>query len=191
MKTNKMFGVLCILFVAMFLIASCTASGAVPSESQQIKQQRQHYEISQPVPAFEWSLERDVLIQLYLARNEALATYTVITSSFGDLIYQCASIGYPMAANTQLTNPEAAYDDANSCSCETGSVVLPQIQPNGLYNDNGWGTWVMCVLEDGTVYPYYTEQNAHTWPFVVTQAEDGSWVPAEGAVPSKTLDITR
>lgn len=181
---------LLILVLVLVLLTACVSSGVVPptSEQKQVEEQQKVYEGNQPIPAFDWSLERDVLVQLFMARNEALSTYTIVMDSFGGVIYECPSIGYPVAANTKLTNPEKIVEDRGEYG--GGNLTIAQPEPNGLYNDNGWGTWVMCVLDDGTVYPFYTEQNAQTWPFPVVKTENG-FVMADGAVPSKTLDITR
>jgi hypothetical protein len=113
-------------------------------------------------------------------RNDALSTYTVVVSSFGNLLWECPSIGYPIPADTQLTNPLQYYN----------GTTLEQAEPNGLFSSkNTVGTWIMCVLEDGTVYPIYTEMNANTFPFPVKLLENGTFVKVEGGKPVRSLNI--
>lgn len=172
-----------LLFVLLVIILSaCSSSDFV--ESVKVDEQQSQYRDNQPIPSFDWSLERDILIQLYLKRNEAIATYTIITYSVGGApIYECPSIGYPLPADTQLTNP---------LKVTTSGAVIEQAEPNGLFtSDNAFGTWVLCVLDDGTVYPVYTEQNATAFPFPVEQNEAGVFVPVSGAKPVSTIDIER
>lgn len=176
----KKFLVLVVLLATM--LVAC-AESAYYDEEQATGRQQQVYVDNQPLPQFDWSLERDVLIQLYIARNEALSTYTVVTSNMGNVIYECPSIGYPIAADTQLTNPLQVYSPG---------AVVEQPEPNGLYSSkNTAGTWVMCVLEDGSIYPYYTENNANTWPFPVEEVSPNRFAQPEDAKPSKTLDIEK
>lgn len=171
-----------VLIVSALLLSAC-AEQTIADEKYKVLDQQKVYAENQPVPFFDWSLERDVLIQLYSMRNDALSTYTVVVSSFGNLLWECPSIGYPIPADTQLTNPEFYYSSGGT---------LPQAEPNGLYSSkNTVGTWVMCVLDDGTVYPIYTEMNANTFPFPVKLLDNGTFVRVEGAKPIKSLDITK
>lgn len=173
---------LLVLAIVSLLLSAC-AESAVSNEKYKVLDQQKIYGENQPIPQFDWSLERDVLIQLYSMRNDAISTYTVVVSSFGNLLWECPSIGYPIPADTQLTAPEFYY---------SSGAVLPQAEPNGLFSSkNTVGTWVMCVLEDGTVYPVYTEMNANTFPFPVKLLENGTFVKVEGAKPVKSLDITK
>lgn len=174
---------LLVLAIVSLLLSAC-ADNSIYEEKIKVLDQQKVYGENQPIPQFDWSLERDVLIQLYSMRNDAISTYTVVVSSFGNLLWECPSIGYPIPADTQLSNPEFYYS--------SGGVTLPQAEPNGLYSSkNTVGTWVMCVLDDGTVYPVYTEMNANTFPFPVKMLEDGTFVRVEGAKPVKSLDITK
>ncbi len=171
-----------ILILAALALSGCYDS-ADTTTSVDVNRQQEVYIKNQPIPFFDWSLERDVFIQLYNLRNTAVSTYTVVASNMGTVLFECPSIGYPLAADVQLTNP---------LRLTTNYAVIEQAEPNGLFSSkNTAGTWIMCVLEDGSVYPLYTELNANTWPMPVVKGEDGLYHPALGAIPSGTLDLNR
>lgn len=174
--------ILTILFTTILFMTACGAEKSVRSEKYKVLEQQQLYQENQPIPSFTWSLERAILIQLYQMRNDALSTYTIVTSSFGNELWECPSIGYPIPADTQLTNPEQYYN----------GTTLKQAEPNGLFSStNTVGTWVLCVLENGEVYPVYTEMNANTFPFVVSMDENGVIRNIENNKPVKTIKITK
>jgi hypothetical protein len=186
MKRHSVFAILVVL-VVVTLLSACFGQTGSSAERDTVENQQNVYAQVQPIPWFDFSLERDILIQLYKLRNEAVATYTVVTSSFGNLLWQCPSIGYPLPADTQLTAPERLANDEYR-----ESSVIPQPEPNGLYSStNTVGTWVTCVSPDGKAYPVYTEMNAHAFPFVVVQNDKGEFVIAEGQTPSASLNITK
>ncbi len=203
MKRNTLIKWIIVVVVALLATVACSPdAGGGPSqasESKAVENQQQVYLRDQPIPQFDFSLERDIMIQLYQLRNEAASTYTVVVDSHGGEIYSCPSIGYPLAADMQLTNPDTYLDDPNG-TMDAGSLIMPQPEPNGLFSStNTVGTWVMCVLSDGSVYPYYTEMNAQTWPFPVQRVwkDTGNgtgyftYQPADGAKPAKTITIKK
>ena len=133
-------------------------SGRV-SEERTVAGQQELYLKTQPVPVFDYSLQRDLLIQFYKASNESISTYTVI-SDFGRVLWEGPTMGYGIPANTQLTNPE----EINGYY----GVTLPQPEPNGLYSSPSTsGTIVMAVMKDGSLAPIYAEHNVVTFPFNV------------------------
>ena len=94
--------------VALALVACGPVKQTSQSrDAQRTEAQQQTYEVNQPIPQFQFSQERDTLIQLYRLQNEARATYTVVTGiNGGKPIWACASRGYALPADTQLTNPQ-------------------------------------------------------------------------------------
>jgi len=122
------------------------------TEKERVEQQQQIYVNSQPIPAFDWSLERHIFIELYKARNNAVQTYSYVRNWQGQIIFSCESIGFPMPANTQLTNPDKLARD------RIESVTIPQPEPNGLFTSpSNVGTYVFCINDDGSVSPSYFE----------------------------------
>lgn len=159
---------------------------AAAKERAAVNQQQQLYVDAQPAPVFDWSLERHLLIELYKARNSAVATYSYVRNQYtGKILSSCPSIGFPISAATQLTNPSQAewhYSQG------VGSAVLPQPEPNGLFTPSeSRGTYVMCLNKDGQVTPRYYEADVEA--FVTPMREvNGELVEVEGAKPSLTID---
>lgn len=113
---------------ASFVFAMCmgnTGCDADSSEHSAVDSQQSIYVSNQPIPTFQWSLERHLLVQLYQARNQSVATYSYVVNQYtGRIQWRCTSLGFPIPATTQLTNPmRVAYQNA----------VIPQPEPNGVY----------------------------------------------------------
>lgn len=113
---------------------------------------------NQPVPDLGgYSLERQILIETYLARNRTVATYTYALTLEGKIIEICASIGYPIPYSTQLTNPER---------WGTQGGTIPQAEPNGLFPPTSAdATLVNCTNDDGSVTPTYWEPHVFAQPY--------------------------
>lgn len=174
------------LAVLVLMIAACTASSEREVQ-RAVEGQQAHYVTVQPIPYFDFSFERDVVIQLYKARNEARQTHSVITSQgTGDVIFTCPSIGDGIAADQQLTNPLAPYRGSNEGYSE--GTVVEQPEPNGLFSSkNTDATYILCIMDNGDVVPVYTEQKVTSFPFEVEIAEDGTITPIGES--ETTIDI--
>jgi len=176
-----------VVLLAPLLLGNNEGSGCDDStqkERKQVEQQQERYVTVQPPPYFEWSLERHLLTELYKARNNSVATYTYVRNQYtGKVMSWCPSIGFPISAATQLTNPMAVPIGH--------SVSVPQAEPNGLYTPAASrGTFVMCLNKDGKVVPRYHEEDVEA--FLTPMIEkDGMLVEADGAVPSVTIDPKR
>ncbi|HSX39251.1 MAG TPA: hypothetical protein VLI92_01535 [Candidatus Saccharimonadales bacterium] len=177
---NFVLGISAALLV-VYLVACSSAANS--KESTQVNDQQQVYLNSQPAPFFDWSLERHMMTELYVARNNAVATFSLTWDPYrGKISWSCPSIGYPIPGGTQLTNPE---------SYVYSGTTLPQAEPNGLYTPaTSAGTYVMCVNSDGTVSPVYVEDNVRTFPQPM-QEVDGQLVPVPNTVPSLKIDTTQ
>lgn len=173
------------ILAAVAAIAACSVSPNTEREdTQRVQDQQAHYAKVQPIPYFDFSMDRDTLIQIYKAKNEARQTHSVVTSQgTGAVLWECPSIGFPIPVDTQLTNPVQMIRDP----WVSGSQVVEQPEPNGLFSSkNTDATYVQCVAPDGTVSPVYTEQKVTTFPFPV-KIVDGQIVRDGEA--SITLDI--
>lgn len=173
-----------IAILALFIGSCAGNTTAVKNDSRTVDSQQKVYSRNQPIPFFDWSQDRDALIQIYVAKNEARTTYTVVTADgSGQVLFTCPSVGFAIPADTQLTNGLQALD-------YTGYPVVEQAEPNGLYSSkNTDGTYVLCVREDGNITPVYTEAKVTTYPFPV-RVENGQIVDAGGS-SSIILDLTR
>lgn len=177
------------VFLAVVLVLFLTACGgqnAVEQEANQTQQQLKQYAGAQPVPVFEWSLERHIMIEIYKARNEAASTYSYALNPYDNsIMWECPSVGYPIPGGTQLTNPEAQYSNQH------GVVTLPQMEPNGLYSPaTSAGTFVSCVNDDGSVSPVYVEWYVITFPYPM-ENKDGKLVRVPGQTPSVSIETSQ
>jgi len=177
MKRFAIFG------LALVVLAGCDSS-ANREEAVAVDRQQEVYRKSQPVPFFDYSLQRDLWIQFYVAQNANVATYSYITpQNTGQVLFETPSIGYPIPMDTQLTNPQARVPHLES--------VLPQAEPNGLYTSpNTDATIIMAANDDGTVSPIYTEMKVTTFPFEVKW--DGTkWVRVQGGKTNISLKVKK
>lgn len=167
--------------VGLLTLQGCDSSGV--REEQDVERQQMLYVRNQPSPQFDWSLERHLLVELYTARNRAVATYTYVRNQFtGKIMSWCPSIGFPISAATQLSNTMKSYNS---------QFALPQAEPNGLYSPtSSRGAWVMCLNKDGKVAPRYYEQDIEAYVFPMEE-KDGMLVEAAGSTPSIVIDPKR
>ncbi len=132
---------------------------AVRLEQRSVDQAQLQLERNQPAPVFDWSLERNMLIAIYRARQKATLTYSYVQSPYtGKVLWQCNSIGFPIPYATQITNPDQGIVIRDSRDHD-GSGVIPLPEPNGLYSPaDAEGTWVPCVNGKGQITPVYEER---------------------------------
>jgi len=175
-----------IVAAVCFGLIGCENSSAERQDAKAVNDQQQVYQKSQPLPRFDYSLERDVAIQLYKARNEKVTTWTVWRSDMGQVEGDCASIGYPIPYDTSLTNPVKTMYGHSS------SGVVEQAEPNGLFSSkNSIATWVRCISQvngNDVEAPVYVESKVTAYPFPVdVDYTTGRVQPVAGAEPSITI----
>lgn len=161
-----------IAIVCVVALAGCMGERAQTADEQDrsaVNRQQRQYSAAQPIPSFDWSLERDVAIQLYQARNERVRTWTVWRSDYGMIEGHCESIGYPIPYDVQLTNPLKAEWETGYQSIAGVSVEQPE--PNGLYSShNSIATWIRAVVEvDGRTQevPISVESKVTCYPYPI------------------------
>jgi hypothetical protein len=172
MKTLAL--VLCVLSVGCDL-------GSESRDRAAVENQQTVYQRAQPVPAFDYSLERAVVIDLYKARNTRVATHSVWRSATGVIEGDCPSIAYPIPYDTSLTNPlQVAYSSSGA--------VTEMAEPNGLFaSHNSTATWVRCVV-GGAEVPIYVESVVTAYPYpLVVDYEHNRVTPAAGHRPTVTI----
>lgn len=163
------------LFAVMMLLTGCIDKSSNTSESKdakQVQRQQAQYAKGQPIPVFDWSLERDLLIQLYHVRNQKVSTHSVWRSDRGLIEGDCPSFGYGIPYDTSLTNPLVATDidlEGEEHSYQGGALAsIEQAEPNGIFaSKNTSATWVMCLGEAGTIEPVYVETKVTVYPYPV------------------------
>lgn len=155
-------------------------------DANAVDSQQKQYQISQPVPKFDWSLERQLAIELYSARNEKVATHSVWRSDYGMIEGDCPSIGYPLPYDVQLTNPlRVAYQNG-------GAAVIEQAEPNGLFSSKSTSaTWVRCIVKvNGKAMesPVYIEGKVTAYPYPLDVNYTTNRVtPIENVMPSVVI----
>jgi len=157
---KKFLVILCVVF---FLLVACGPVSVNDAEVQQQKAGNMAILNNQPMPDLGgYSLERQIVIETYLARNNAIATYAYMISMDGKIIEICPSIGYPIPYSTQLSNPDKIDYTGG------GPAVLANAEPNGLYPPgDAAATLVQCVNDDGSVSPVYIEWYVLAFPFPI------------------------
>jgi len=136
--------------------------------AQEVQAQQGQYAIGQPVPKFDWSLERHLLTQLYSIRNQKVATHAVWRSNYGSVEGDCPSLGFGLPYDTSLTNPLASTDEDQRGNRNNALTSVGQAEPNGIFaSTNTSATWVMCTGKAGAIEPIYVESKVTIYPYAV------------------------
>lgn len=157
------------------MILALVLFGCVPIEDSQetqdlqaVQRQQSQYAKGQPIPTYEFSLERDLLIQLYNIRNQRVATHSVWRSDHGVVEGDCPSMGFGIPYDTSLTNPLQATDEDQRGYHNNALTSISQAEPNGIFaSTNTAATWVMCVGPGGVIEPMYVETKVTVYPGTV------------------------
>lgn len=163
---KQIFTLLAILIaIPLMGSSSCTTDSVESRQSQEVQRQQGQYAIGQPVPAFDWSLERDLVIQLYQVRNQKAATHSVWRADRGMIEGDCPSYGYGIPYDTSLTNPLMATDEDQTGYRNSSLTSIEQAEPNGIFaSKNTAATWVMCLGQAGNIEPIYVETKVTVYP---------------------------
>lgn len=155
------------LFTTTTAIAGWSDSQMAIDSQNVLKQQAQYSKV-QPIPFYNWSIERDMLIQLYNIRNLKAATHIVWRGDTSVVEGDCPAIGYGIPYDTSLTNPYMATDEDYEGRDKAALTSISQPEPNGVFaSTNTAATWVMCVGDGGVIEPIYTESKVTGYPYPV------------------------
>jgi hypothetical protein len=161
-------GIICAVMLAVLglVLAGCSTSsgtGASTGDQQsQVQQQKDttQLEYVEPLPSFQYSQIRFDLIQV-----EAIEALGLNSTSFAFMpgithpVWSCPSIGLPMAATDELSNPvqpQWQYTGGSNGNSVAG-VGVGQEDPNGIFQGDTTGTYVLCVDPQGRQYLQYNE----------------------------------
>jgi len=168
MKTTS---ILSLSLISVALLACDYQKSSEEKDQEAVQEQQEQYQAAQPIPQLDFSLERDIVIQLYKARNERVATHTVWRGNSSVIEGDCPSIGYPIPYDTSLTNPLQLQSSWSKRGSGTGHIidgVIEQPEPNGIFaSKNSIATWVRCVV-NGQEAPIYIESKVSAYPYPVT-----------------------
>lgn len=183
---RKILLVCLVIVVAASILTGCNEEKADRVDRDIVEGQQQHYQKVHPVPHFDYSIPRDVYIQIYsIITTKAYTTYTIIESITGETKFHGPSIGYGIPEDTQLTNPLTPYWKHGG-----SSGVVEQAEPSGVFSSkNTDGTWVMFIQNDGSVVPIYTEHKVTTFPFEVEPDGQGGWIRTDNEPVDFTIDV--
>ena len=157
------------------LLTGCFEASQESKDNKTVRAQQAQYAASQPVPMYDWSLERHLVIELNNARNMRAVTHSVWRSNTGMIEGDCASIGFGIPYDTSLTNPLQMVDTVR------GATSIEQAEPNGVFASKSTAaTWVMCAGETGTINPIYVESKVTTYPYSVDVDYDNNRVAKSG-----------
>lgn len=172
---TKFMTILLAWMLAGVAVAACDCKEVQPSQASKEKavvdRQQSQYAKGQPIPTYAFSLERDLLIQLYNLRNQKVATHAVWRSDMGVVEGDCPSMGFGLPYDTSLTNPLKAewHHSEGHQAVSDASAVVGQAEPNGIFaSTNTSATWVMCTDETGAMMPIYVEAKVTVYPYAVT-----------------------
>jgi len=191
MKNFTMFFMMALASCVLLALACCCGGGSEATtvesrDAKRVADQQAQYEKGQPIPAFDWSLERHLVIELYRVRNQKAATHSVWRSDRGIVEGDCPSYGYGIPYDTSLTNPLVATDfdlEGDEHDYQGGALAsIEQAEPNGIFaSKNTAATWVMCLGEAGTIEPIYVETKVTVYPGPVKVDYETNRVTRSGA----------
>jgi len=183
MNSKQSFGSWVIRLAVAGILVGLMAAACAPSVDSVEQSQQEAGNIAivknQPVPDLGgYSFQRAVMIEMLLANNQAVNTYTYLfTEQTGLVIEVCASKGYPIPYATQLTSPMKHF---------YSGATLPNAEPDSLYKPpQADATYVLCVNPDGTTSPTYFEPKVFALPYRI-QA-DKVLVREDGSASSLTI----
>lgn len=156
-----------ILFlVVFFLLTACEPKqNTSTKEAKKVSRQQDQYSIGQPIPSFNWSLERHLVIELYKLRNKKVNTHAVWRSDYGMIEGDCTSMGYGIPYDISLTNPLVSTDEDQEGWDKAALTSVEQAEPNGIFaSKNTTATWVMCLGKSGSIEPVYVESKVTIYP---------------------------
>lgn len=139
-----------LLAIAGLFLGACTASGEARREDQErsgeilLDMQNAH-----PVPKFERSQLRQNLVEIITAQAETTQTTTFFFNmGIENPINSCPSIGFPIPATMELTNPDQLAGNG---------AVVAQVEPTGVFSGDTTGTYAICIDAQGRAYAFYWE----------------------------------
>jgi len=158
--------------LAAGLLAACDSGSSNGNDIANAQQANDDttYAFVQPLPHFPFSQIRQNVIEA-----EAIDAFGINSTTFFFVpgidhpIYQCASIGVPVPATDQLSNPWVAQW-AGGTNGNAG-VAIGQAEPDGVFTGDTTGTNSICLYKTGQQFLGYNEA------FDVSFTAKGHWDP--------------
>lgn len=110
---------------------------------------------SQPIPSFDWSQERQTVIDVEGAMATGATTTTAFYLEGIGLVGWCPSIGAPVPSTYQLSADQQWVDLPGDHT--TDQKQVQQGEPTGVYIGPSTGTWTLCLDNNGKKFAHYWE----------------------------------
>lgn len=176
----------CVWLALASLVIGCKTETQEDRDRDHVLEQQKQYAARQPVPTYDWSLERELLRKLYDLRNQRVATHSVWRSDYGTIEGDCASMGYGIPYDTSLTNPLAMFVGRGGGH----SVAVGQAEPNGVFaSTNTAATWVLCTAADGALEPVYVESHVTVYPRPMSVDYETNRVTPVSGAKAQTIQV--
>jgi hypothetical protein len=130
MNVKRVGQILAVALIGILILSASSCDSNTTADNRDRDATARQYDIyttSQPIHTYNFSMPRDVMIQIYDATMTAHNTWTVWYALDSRPIDSCPSIGYPIPGGTQLTNPSRTVSD------DHGIATVSQGEPNGLF----------------------------------------------------------
>lgn len=145
---------------ALALLGACTldkdngADKNRESEQSSIATGFERVTRSQQIPVFDWSQERQTLLDVLTVRAEGTHGTAEVTALDGTLLWWCPTAGAPIPSTYQLSNPDQVVTPGPR---ERGTATVAQGEPTGVYTGASEATWVLCLDDNGNAFAKYDE----------------------------------
>lgn len=162
-----------IAIVSIFTFAACSSSQEARKGGETAKQEQQAVQTSfnkvsssQPIPVFDWSQERQTVIDTETIRATGTISTTAGYLEGIGLIWWCPSSGAPVPSTYQLSG-STQYADIPGDDTKT-IYPIDQGEPTGVYIGASSGTWTLCLDDNGKKFAKYWEGYVDSTIGVVT-----------------------
>lgn len=174
---NKFRSAIAGAFITILLVSSLTACTATDASQQKggetAKQEQQAVQTgfnrlsnSQQIPTFDWSQERQTLIDVETIRATGATSTTAGYLEGVGLIWWCPSIGAPVPSTYQLSASQQWVDLPGDHTYELKPV--DQGEPTGVYIGQSTGTWTICLDDNGKKFGKYWEGYTDSTTGIIT-----------------------
>lgn len=110
---------------------------------------------AQQIPSFDWSQERQTLIDVETIRATGATSTTAGYLENTGLVWWCPSAGAPVPSTYQLSASDQYVDLKDDETRER--FPTEQGEPTGVYVGDSAGTWVLCLDDNGQKFGKYWE----------------------------------
>jgi hypothetical protein len=147
----------------LVMLTACTGNSeesekggrAATEEQQAVATGFERLTKSQQVPVFDWSQERQTVIDVETIRATGATSTTAFYLEGVGMIGWCPSAGAPVPSTYQLTGSTQWVDLPGDESRVLYGVE--QGEPTGVYIGGSSGTWTLCLDDNGNKFAKYWE----------------------------------